>query len=117
MKIINTNAITSAISVPLTSSRPASATSGVMNRSLDFGCDDEDEEDAEREVDEVHALDQADDEEHGRCEPSLRVGLTGDAVDGGVAGQAVTDCCADGTSAERQARGDHPAHDSECVIH
>ena len=62
--------------------------------------EDEDEQGGEGQVDEVHAFDQTDDQEHGRVQPALDLGLTGDAGDGLATGQAVTDGGADGATAE-----------------
>ena len=71
--------------------------------------EDEDEQRREGQVDEVHAFDQTDDQEHGRVEAALDLGLAGDAGDGLATGQAVTDGGADGPASERQAAADEGA--------
>src|SRR5579875_231752 len=55
------------------------------------GGEDEHEQGREGQVDEVHGLHQADDEEHGRVQAALDFGLAGDAGDRLAAGQAVAD--------------------------
>ncbi len=62
-----------------------------------------------REVDEVGGLAQADGEEHEGDEPSLRLGLAGDTLDGRATGEPVTDGCADRATAEGQPSADHGA--------
>src|SRR5579872_3930850 len=115
------NAITSAMNVPLISSSPAwsdvAATSAVIAGSGHSARDDEDEEETKSEVDEVHALDQSDDQEHRDLKASLRLGLTRGAGDRRAAGQTVTDGCADRSSAERESGGDQATHDGECMVH
>ena len=49
------------------------------------------------------------DDEHDREQPTLRLGLAGDAGDRLAAGQAVADRCADGAAAECEAAADHGA--------
>ena len=81
-----------------------------------FG-DDVDEEEPEREVDEVHPLDEADDQEHRHLQPALCLGLTGSTGDGRVTGEAVTDGGADCTATKREAGGDQRPHQDQCVGH
>src|SRR5215467_16145785 len=76
-----------------------------------------DEVEAEGEVDEVHRLDEADDEEHDDLQPALRLRLARDAGDRGVAGQAVADRRADGASAQREPGADQGPGDYDCVVH
>src|SRR5215469_17613079 len=76
-----------------------------------------DEVEAEGEVDEVHRLDQADDQEHDHLQPALRLRLPRDARDRGVAGQAVADRGTDGASAQRETCTDQRPGDCDCVVH
>ena len=71
--------------------------------------EDEDEEGHEADVDEVGRFTEADDDEHQGHQPTLGLGLTGDAGDRLATGEAVTNGCADGAAAEREAAADHCA--------
>src|SRR5689334_18565445 len=68
---------------------------------------DEDEQCHERQVDEVHALHQTDDQEHGRVQSACGLGLTRDALDDRGAREAVADGRADGAAAEGEPAADH----------
>src|SRR3954454_19243683 len=78
----------------------------VVTASLSARAQDEHEQGHEGEVDEVHALDQTDDQEHGGVQPAGRLGLAGHALDDRGAGQAVTDRRADGAAGEGDATAD-----------
>src|SRR5438874_5494031 len=82
---------------------------------------DEDEQHREREVDEVHRLDEANGQEEQGLQPALRLGLTGHALDQRATGQAVTDRGADRATAERDTTADETTHQFEalswCVSH
>src|SRR5260370_40232544 len=111
-------ASSSAKSVPLRSSSPASAGTRVAGTGLLHPLGDRgDEVEAEREVDEVHRLDQADDEEHDRLQATLCLGLAGHAADGGIARQTVTDGGADGAPSEGEAGADQRPGYGDCVVH
>ena len=105
------NAISSAKNVPFGVSRPAGGEPSTMVTNPYFAVgDDVDEEEAEREVDEVHPFDQSDDQEHGHLQPALRLWLTGGSGDGRVTGETVTDGGADRATAERKSGGDQRSH-------
>ena len=106
--------MSSAKNVPFGVSRPAlrRASNSVTDR---LTGDDVDEEEAERQVDEVHPLDESDDQEHRHLQPSLRLRLTGGAGDGRVAGEAVTDGGADRATAECKSGGDQRSHLEQCM--
>src|SRR3954464_10838449 len=78
----------------------------VVTASLSARAQDEHEQGHEGQVDEVHALDQTDDQEHGGVQPTGRLGLAGAAVKTRRAGQAVTDRRADGATGEGDATAD-----------
>src|SRR3954453_5879011 len=78
----------------------------VVTASLSARAQDEHEQGHEGQVDEVHALDQADDQEHGGVQPAGRLGLAGDALEARPAGPAVTDRRADGAAGEGDATAD-----------
>src|SRR3954470_3986782 len=78
----------------------------VVTASLSARAQDEHEQGHEGQVDEVHALDQPDDQEHGGVQPAGRLGLAGHALDDRRAGQAVTDRRADGATGEGDATAD-----------
>src|SRR3954464_13674354 len=63
----------------------------------------EDEQRHERQVDEEHRLDQTHGQEEDGLKASLGLGLAGDALDVGRAGETVTDARADGTAREGDA--------------
>src|SRR5438067_13555720 len=66
----------------------------------------EDEDEAQRQVDEIHRLDQANDQEHDVLKLALCLRLAGDPGDGGVAGQAVADGGPHGSPPEGEAEAD-----------
>src|SRR5262249_48748511 len=63
----------------------------------------EDEQHREREVDEVHRLDQTHGQEEQCLQAALRFGLASHALDQRATGETVTDRSADGTAAQRHA--------------
>src|SRR2546428_3607430 len=67
----------------------------------------EDEQGTEGEVDEVHTLDQSDDDEHDALQLTARLRLPGYAIDGCVAHETVADGGADRASSKRQPESDH----------
>src|SRR6266581_7575531 len=67
----------------------------------------EHEQGTEREVDEVHPLDQSDDDEHDALQLTARLRLPGYAIDGCIADETVADGGPDGASSKRQSEGDH----------
>src|SRR3954470_4128172 len=75
----------------------------------------EHEQGHERQVDEVHALDQTDDQEHGGVQAAGRLRLTGDALDDRGAGQTVTDRRADGATGEGDATTDEREAEQQAV--
>src|ERR1017187_371703 len=112
---IATKAMTSTTKVTLISSRLASATIALIRSAGDLGVADEDED--EDEVDEVHGFNEADDQEHGDAECAGCLGLARLPLDGCVAGQPVSDGCADGASAERDAGADQRPCQGDSVVH
>src|ERR1700757_2823870 len=107
---------TSTITVPLMSMTPAVP---VVTRKLipvllarDVGEEDE----AEREVDEVHRLDETDDREQPRDHPALRFGLPRDAADERVACKSVTEGCPDGAETDREAESDEGSRENQSVV-
>src|SRR5579875_406759 len=118
MAIITTKAMSSATKERLRSRSPASARyNGVANLSVNPLGDAGDEVEPQRQVDEVHRLHQTDDQEHDHLEPTLGLGLARHALDGGVAGQAVTDGRADRTSSQGEPGSDERPGDGDCVVH
>src|SRR5579884_141993 len=77
---------------------------------------DEDEQGHDGQVDEVHGLDQTHDQEHGRVEPALHLGLPGDAGDGLATGQTVTDRRPDGSTAEGEATAGERPGQLDCLL-
>src|SRR4051812_26623771 len=101
-------ATSSAMKVPFGSRKFCCATTVVVitvsRRSLPglLGAEHEHEQRHEGQVDEVHALDQTDDQEHDRVQSAASLGLTSDPLNGRGTGQTVTDSRTDGTTGERQ---------------
>src|SRR5215831_18981477 len=66
-------------------------------------CENEDEQHREREVDEVHRLDQTHGQEEQCLQAALRFGLASHALNQRATGETVTDRSADCTAAQRHA--------------
>src|ERR1019366_8955592 len=102
MATMSRKTIASAIRVPLTDSSPAGelVAASITDDLALLRAVADDEEEAQHQVDEIHRLDQADDQEHDHGETPLGLRLAVGALDGGVAGQPVPDGGADGAPAE-----------------
>src|SRR3989442_15860346 len=100
----------------MSSSPASSGTTGKCNLLHPAG-HGRDEVKAERKVDEVHRLHQADDQEHDDLEPGLGFWLPSRTLDGGVAGQAVTDRGADRAATQCNSGGYERSRKDDRVIH
>src|SRR5689334_342901 len=115
MPSMTRNPSSSMTRVRLTASSPELARrTGVINFLLH---QDRDEVEAEGEVDEVHRLDQAHDQEHDGLQPSLGLRLAGYPADGRIADQAVPHRRANGAATERDSGTDDRAGQLDRMFH
>src|SRR6187402_541010 len=78
--------------------------------------EDEDEQRHEGEVDEEHRLHQTDGQEEDRLQAALGLRLTGDTLDVGRTGEAVTDTGTDGATGQGDAAADERTRQGDRVI-
>src|SRR3979409_2412149 len=107
------NVISSTITVPLISMTPAAAARYISISLYLLLGDVGQEHETEREVDEVHRLDQSANGEEPRDHAPLGFGLTRDTADEGVARESVANGCADGAQAHGEAECDQCAGEYE----